>query len=75
MIIGGIVMVGMMIGCKPIVTGGDCDNCIAKIVRVNHRNVYVINIDSCEYLYIGAGNLTHKGNCKFCMERNRNTNK
>ncbi len=32
----------------------------------------VVVIDSCEYLYRDGGNnmLTHKGNCKFCKERN-----
>ena len=32
----------------------------------------LVEIDSCEYLYADWGNaslLTHKGNCKFCVER------
>jgi hypothetical protein len=39
------------------------------------REVYVIEIDSCEYLwaYHGGGPmLTHKGNCKYCAEREKN---
>ena len=43
----------------------------------------VIVIDSCEYLYkkyevrggyagYGYGFMAHKGNCKFCAERNKN---
>ena len=37
-------------------------------------------IDSCEYIYAwfgngyGGGSITHKGNCKFCRERNIHTN-
>jgi hypothetical protein len=40
------------------------------------RNNPVIIIDSCEYLtyrtYGGASEFTHKGNCKFCIQRNKN---
>lgn len=38
------------------------------------REVYVIEIDSCEYLYayhVGGPILTHKGNCKYCAERDK----
>ena len=35
----------------------------------------IVAIDSCEYLYTDAGNngqtVFHKGNCKFCIERNK----
>lgn len=34
----------------------------------------VIAIDSCEYLfchYDKSRSVTHKGNCKFCIERNK----
>lgn len=39
-------------------------------------SVYVTTtIDSCEYIISGSlinhGNITHKGNCKFCSERNK----
>ena len=37
----------------------------------------VIVIDSCEYIerFEGhAGLFAHKGNCKFCKERNKNNN-
>lgn len=36
----------------------------------------IITIDSCEYIYAwfgqgnGGGSLTHKGNCKYCKNRN-----
>ncbi len=49
-------------------------------VKSNRKNMFntvynfeVIEIDGCEYL-IGThgygGFMTHKGNCKFCAERN-----
>lgn len=34
----------------------------------------IIEVDSCEYLYVtGAykSGLAHKGNCRYCAERNR----
>jgi hypothetical protein len=34
----------------------------------------VIAVDSCEYLfsqYDRSASVTHKGNCKFCIERNK----
>lgn len=35
----------------------------------------VVEIDSCQYLqisaYYGYKNYVHKGNCKFCIERNK----
>lgn len=34
----------------------------------------VVTIDSCEYVAYHAGQqggITHKGNCKFCAQRNR----
>jgi hypothetical protein len=35
-------------------------------------NVEVVEIDSCEYIYVPNGNASwgaHKGNCKFCLAR------
>lgn len=43
----------------------------------NNVEVATIVIDSCEYLYAwfgasnGGGSFTHKGNCRFCIERNK----
>ena len=33
----------------------------------------VLTVDSCEYLYGygSAGRFAHKGNCKYCIERNK----
>ena len=42
------------------------------------RSVQTVVIDSCEYLYnrgyAGTTHITHKGNCKFCRARQRETN-
>ena len=42
------------------------------------KNVSIVEIDSCEYIqysigtYNGRQNLiTHKGNCKYCISRNK----
>lgn len=34
--------------------------------------IEVLTIDSCEYLYLpyNYSQLTHKGNCKYCKQRN-----
>lgn len=49
--------------------GRDIDN-------ITHIRLYVI--DSCEYIGDVNGSytdfLTHKGNCKFCINRNKNGN-
>ena len=51
-------------------------------VTSNYNTTYnVVEIDSCEYLvnhsdtYYGYDviSITHKGNCKYCRERNRQT--
>lgn len=36
------------------------------------QNIEIVVIDSCEYLYVSNGNASwgsHKGNCKFCLQR------
>jgi hypothetical protein len=47
--------------------------------RINEQKIYragdgfeILVIDSCEYVWCKngyAGGLTHKGNCKFCAQR------
>lgn len=56
----------------------------AKPKKVNYKrsvsNKYlkVVTVDSCEYVVFdkwsgggGHGGITHKGNCKFCLARNK----
>lgn len=59
----------MMVGCKY-----KTDAEIEEAERLNGFNIVVI--DSCEYLkadktcgYEGYGYFAHKGNCRFCKER------
>lgn len=45
------------------------------IGKIGNHNLYVYTIDSCEYIgwfgLISSGKvLTHKGDCKYCKERN-----
>ena len=59
----------MMVGCEH-----RTDAEIEEAERLNGFNIVVI--DSCEYLhkrvtagYAGYGFMAHKGNCRFCEER------
>ena len=63
-------------GCVPI----DCkqQNKVEAIglndIEVTSSGVQILTIDSCEYVWCKNGNgagLAHKGNCKFCAERNQ----
>ena len=43
---------------------------------VNGYKITVLEYDSCEYLISGSGYsqlITHKGNCKYCRERQLNS--
>lgn len=46
-----------------------------SIAIIGGVNVYVYTLDSCEYVgWLKGTNgdwATHKGNCKFCAERNK----
>ena len=46
-----------------------------SIAIIGGANVYVYTLDSCEYVgWLKGTNgdwATHKGNCKFCAERNK----
>ncbi len=55
--------------------------CRTKNVTIEHtetsikgRDIHTYTIDGCEYIgYVEGANcdfLTHKGNCKYCLERN-----
>jgi hypothetical protein len=52
-----------------------CENEGKTISTVNFREIKTYIIDSCEYIGDVRGGsrdfLTHKGNCKFCAERNK----
>jgi hypothetical protein len=45
------------------------------VVREGNEPLLIVEVDSCEYLLGIWGSetiLTHKGNCKFCLERTKN---
>ena len=45
------------------------------IVKNYYSPLVIVKLDSCEYLFGEWGDatvLTHKGNCKYCTERNKN---
>ncbi len=44
------------------------------VVREGHDPLIIVEVDSCQYLLGDWGHetvLTHKGNCKFCLERSK----
>lgn len=44
------------------------------VVREGNEPLLIVEVDSCEYLLGPWGSetvLTHKGNCKFCLERSK----
>lgn len=45
------------------------------VYQEHNADVYLYTIDSCEYIgYVNDDHndfLTHKGNCKFCKQRNK----
>jgi hypothetical protein len=47
------------------------------LTKISGRMISVYVIDSCQYIgnvYGGHGDMiAHKGNCKFCAERNKNS--
>jgi hypothetical protein len=43
--------------------------------EINGKKIYLVEYDSCEYLIISMKweeVFTHKGNCKYCLERAKN---
>ena len=66
---------GVVIGIVMIVIGGCSDNYTDEAELTTYK-IYggytyeVFVIDSCEYLK-GYESLAHKGNCRFCKERNK----
>lgn len=52
-----------------------------KGVRVQGNGYQVVVVDNCEYIEVksmvgsdmGYYSLTHKGNCKFCIQRSKET--
>lgn len=65
-----LIALALLLGCSGRKTHKE-DTGI-RIERTS-GTVKIVEIDSCEYLYFTdfyAGALAHKGNCKYCTERN-----
>ena len=71
----------LLLGLVLLVMYSCGDVSVERVVELNTYQVdgvviHTYDIDSCEYLgYIAMGStskyLTHKGNCRYCIERNR----
>lgn len=61
-----VLLVIIMVGCKENTNN---DRNYATDERGYTYKIAVI--DSCEYIYTPYHKLAHKGNCKFCAERNK----
>lgn len=48
-----------------------CDDMEKKYAEKQINIVKVVEYDNCEYL-IGYRSMAHKGNCKYCVEREEN---
>lgn len=48
---------------------------ISTNITISGKEILIYIIDSCEYIgtikYSNSDILTHKGNCKFCLKRNK----
>jgi hypothetical protein len=64
-----LLAVVFLIGCTEVNT--DRKN-TEFVVKGGNSPLIIVEVDSCEYLLGEWGNatvLTHKGNCKFCLQR------
>jgi hypothetical protein len=67
----------LMIIVLTILTMGACETKNADVsqivgndtIMIEGSNIFTYIIDSCEYIGSSYSGFTHKGNCKFCAER------
>ncbi len=76
-----ILVAFLAVGCSS--TSGHKNNSVSSFESASTtflekslgREAEVVTIDSCEYIMWGGAqatvNLTHKGNCKWCLKRNK----
>jgi len=66
-----ILIVSVLLGCnEPNVKMKNTDYVLNEI----GDRIKIIELDSCEYMFYEGGHrmaIAHKGNCKFCAERNK----
>lgn len=69
----------LLVSCKPEYKEASSSPNNNEFEGVRHGDYIVKTIDSCEYIEYDYGiveqrvySLTHKGNCKYCLKRNKN---
>lgn len=66
-----ILIVSVLLGCnEPNVKMKSTDYVLNEV----GDRIKIIELDSCEYMFYEGGHrmaIAHKGNCKFCAERNK----
>ena len=66
-----LILTILSCGCQEVNTPGKDTG---FLVKKNKDPLIIVEVDSCEYLlgdWADATVLTHKGNCKFCLERTK----
>lgn len=61
-------------GCDVSHMAKERSNLLQTSTEVNGYLISIVEFDSCQYLISGQGvsqMMTHKGNCKFCAERDK----
>ena len=70
-LISALLLTILSCGCREVNTPKEDTG---FVVREGANPLTIVEVDSCEYLFGDWHNatvLTHKGNCKFCLERNK----
>ncbi len=68
-LIGLILIAAMFASCSSQHYEKNIDK---KVTHIGVKGVIEIEVDSCEYVFYKygyGGGLSHKGNCKYCAER------
>lgn len=70
-----IYLIGIFLIISQLLSG--CNNSNnstnpSNLIELDHGKYSISTIDSCEYItwnYSYAGNIIHKQNCKYCLQR------
>lgn len=72
LLISALLLTILSCGCREVNTPRKDTG--VKLLGEGFDPLTIVELDSCEYLFGDWGNrtvLTHKGNCKFCLERTK----
>lgn len=70
--------IALLLLCTFVITGCETKNAETRStdITINGADINIYTIDSCEYVgrmyRTNSDILTHKGNCKYCTQRNKN---